>query len=98
MFVLSGGTVKTPAVLAVKRYLQCFFPLFGLFFFFFNKKTVLLFVFMSCISRLFLAKQKGTAASDDLILQNSVQWKDGHNFTRARGAEHPPAGGEEVKI
>lgn len=38
MFVLSGGTVKTPAVLAVKRYLQCFFPLFGLFFFF-NKKT-----------------------------------------------------------
>lgn len=53
---------------------------------------------MSCISRLFLAKQKGTAASDDLILQNSVQWKDGHNFTRARGAEHPPAGGEEVKI
>lgn len=39
MFVLSGGTVKTPAVLAVKRYLQCFFPLFGLFFFFFNKKN-----------------------------------------------------------
>lgn len=84
------GREKIPAMF--------FSSLWPFFFFFSIKKTVLLFVFMSCISRLFLAKQKGSAASDDLILQNSVQWKDGHNFTRARGAEHPPAGGEEVKI
>lgn len=47
---------------------------------------------------LFFAKQKGTTASDDLILQNSTQWKDGHNFIRARGVKHPPPRGEEVKI